>query len=70
MAIQDGVPFPVWTVHRENGERHDGPITEICATKELADSVARGTGWYNGDAPVHPGRGPRSRPAPWSHRSR
>ena len=54
MAMQDGVPFPVWTVHRENGERHDGPITEICATKELADSVARDTGWYNGDAPVRP----------------
>ena len=52
MNKQDGVPFPVWTVHRENDERSEGPITEICATETLAKQVAKGTGYYQGDVPV------------------
>ena len=45
-------PFCVWTVHRECDDRRDGPITDICGTQELANSVAKGSGWYSGDAAV------------------
>lgn len=50
--VQDGVVFRVWTVHRNNDERTNGPITDVCGTVELAKQVAAGTGWYGGDAGI------------------
>lgn len=44
--------FTVYTVHRENNDRYNGPITDVCSTKELAKQVAHGSGWYGGDAPI------------------
>jgi hypothetical protein len=45
-------PFQVWTVHRNNIDRGDGPPTDICATQALANQVAKKSGWHGGDAPV------------------
>lgn len=44
--------FTVWTVHRDNDDRSDGPITDVCGTRALAEAAAKGSGWYGGDAPV------------------
>jgi hypothetical protein len=43
----------VYTVHRRNDDRHDGPITDICATESLAESIAKGTGWCGGNAGIN-----------------
>lgn len=44
--------FPVWTVHRNNDERYNGPVTDVCSTEKHALAVASGSGWYGGNAPV------------------
>ena len=43
----------VWTIHRQNDDRNDGPITDVCAHETLANQVAKGSGWYGGNAPVN-----------------
>jgi hypothetical protein len=42
----------VWTVHRNADDHNDGPITDVCAHEALAMQVAKGGGWYGGNAPV------------------
>ena len=44
--------FGVYTVHRNNDERYDGPVTDVCSTKAIAEKVAGGSGWYGGNAPI------------------
>lgn len=44
--------FKVWTVHRENDELYNGPITDVCSSVEHAGMVAQGRGVYGEDAPI------------------
>ncbi len=44
--------FGVYTVHRNNDERYNGPVTDVCSTKAIAEKVAGGSGWYGGNAPI------------------
>lgn len=43
----------VWTVHKNNDDRSDGPVTNVCSTKGLANDLAKGSGWYGGNAGVN-----------------
>lgn len=45
--------FAVYTVHRNNDDRYSGPVTDVCSTREIAEKVAAGSGWYGGNAPVY-----------------
>lgn len=46
--------FKVWTVHRSNDalNRHNGPTTDVCSSKEYAEVVAHRSGCYGGNAPI------------------
>lgn len=45
--------FPVWTVHRNNDDHRDGPVTDVCSSDLHANLLADRSGWYGGDAPTH-----------------
>lgn len=44
--------FGIYTVYRNNDERYNGPVTDVCSTKAIAEKIAYGAGWYGGNTPI------------------
>lgn len=43
----------IWQVHGDGGNEYNtGPVIAYCSTKEQADQVAKGRGWYGGKGHV------------------
>jgi hypothetical protein len=48
-------PFKVWTVNQGDDDRHCGYPKWYFPTYAQAQEVAKGRGWYGGDAPIGEG---------------